>query len=332
MMHAPDYLTAAERLLQQNPLDPDGCAVIAELAQVYQLDRLADRYQRLASSKEPDILTSVDGHDDATLGCLLFLDGQLDDACSVLERAHAAKPDCPYILRSLGRCQAALGRDTLAACSFEAALKRSKHADIQDEIAIELATALFRSGDFSAANGIIPPSSFRASESHVQELASAQEKGLVMRIAELDPYLRERAEIEDWQRCDRLLREQTQFENFVAFFHAVMQKVLGEIIAETPGICRIINFGVLCGRTDYLLARTYPDIDFIGVDRSASVKKMNDEAFKATNLRFEAADIFEFLEELDSSRTLLLHSRTCECLYPQHGQEVVCQLRAAIDR
>lgn len=75
---------------------------------------------------------------------------------------------------------------------------------------------------------------------------------------------------------------------------------------------RVVNFGVSFAYLDAKLAERNPGVNFTGVDRSESVKALNEAAFsKHSNLQFFAGDIMNWIsEQEDLSSTLFLTIRT----------------------
>jgi hypothetical protein len=75
---------------------------------------------------------------------------------------------------------------------------------------------------------------------------------------------------------------------------------------------RVINFGVSYAYLDSLLAMRFPDIQFLGIDRSSVVCNLNTEDFKSPNISFLASDINNWIaSQADLSDTVFFHMRTC---------------------
>ena len=97
------------------------------------------------------------------------------------------------------------------------------------------------------------------------------------------------------------------------------EEILSHCLAHIDsGIETVINFGVFCGETDYRSAKKFPSVSFIGVDREAATKKLNDAAYTLKNLSFVQADIMNFLPVVAERKgvKLLFHARTATLLYP----------------
>lgn len=87
---------------------------------------------------------------------------------------------------------------------------------------------------------------------------------------------------------------------------AVITKLL-----ESGIIKRVVNFGVSYAHLDGELAKRFPGVQFIGIDRSQSVCALNRNEFDLPNIEFLASDIFEWIEgQTDLSDTLFFHMRT----------------------
>lgn len=95
-------------------------------------------------------------------------------------------------------------------------------------------------------------------------------------------------------------------------------KVISEVsklLTDNPSIKKVINFGVSYAHVDSELAKLFPNVSFIGIDRSKMTQKYNQESFgDIKNLSFEAGDIFEYLESSDQRDSVLFHMRTCVLL------------------
>lgn len=92
--------------------------------------------------------------------------------------------------------------------------------------------------------------------------------------------------------------------------YAHLESALAAAIVERK-VERVINFGVCFAHVDSLLAKRFPNVRFIGIDRSVAVCDLNRTEFTASNMEFVAGDIIEWIaSQQDLSRTLLFHSRT----------------------
>jgi hypothetical protein len=95
-------------------------------------------------------------------------------------------------------------------------------------------------------------------------------------------------------------------------------KVISEVtklLIDNPSIKKVINFGVSYAHVDSELAKLFPNVSFVGIDRSKMTQHYNQELFgDIKNLSFEAGDIFEYLESSDQQDSVLFHVRTCVLL------------------
>lgn len=104
-----------------------------------------------------------------------------------------------------------------------------------------------------------------------------------------------------------------QSESLELYDYAI--KEISDFIVRNKQIKRVINFGVSFGYIDSVLAKKFPDIAFVGIDRSILTKSFNEENFgDISNLSFKAQDIFEFLKTEDFNNSLLIHIRTLTVL------------------
>jgi hypothetical protein len=92
--------------------------------------------------------------------------------------------------------------------------------------------------------------------------------------------------------------------------HEHAEAILTDLISKEK-IKTLVNFGVSYAHVDSVLAGRFPDVQFIGIDRSQLTKAFNELHFShLPNLRFFAGDIFEYLEKNVCEGGVFLHSRT----------------------
>ena len=88
-------------------------------------------------------------------------------------------------------------------------------------------------------------------------------------------------------------------------------------VLERGEIQYVLNFGVGYGYVDNLLAQRYPDVQFVGIDRSTLTKRFNQDKFDhIENLEFVAGDVFEYLNGKRVSNGLLMTARTLVAMPP----------------
>ncbi len=99
------------------------------------------------------------------------------------------------------------------------------------------------------------------------------------------------------------------------FYEHVIQKI-SALLKMEPSITEVINFGVNFAYIDSVLAKRFPAVRFVGIDRSAITKAYNDHYLKLTgrdapNLEIVSHnDILKFLEDRKLAGQLFLHIRT----------------------
>ena len=88
------------------------------------------------------------------------------------------------------------------------------------------------------------------------------------------------------------------------------EKMLGKLLQEDDQIKNVLNFGVCYPHVDSILAKTFPQIGFHGIDLSECCKAVNESLFgEIDNLHFYAGNIFDLLNEDGFKGGVLFHSR-----------------------
>jgi hypothetical protein len=96
---------------------------------------------------------------------------------------------------------------------------------------------------------------------------------------------------------------------------AAIERLAEVIAARKPA--RVVNFGVSYAHVDSVLAERFPDVQFIGIDRSQAVCDLNRADFPRPNMQFIASDIEAWLDEQsDLSDCVFFHVRIA-ILLPQ---------------
>lgn len=86
---------------------------------------------------------------------------------------------------------------------------------------------------------------------------------------------------------------------------------IGAMVHQDPAITSFLNFGVSYGNADARLSNHYPNVKFIGIDRSRLTKTFNEIQFQhIPNLEFIAGDIFEYLSSRSFRDGIFFTSRT----------------------
>src|SRR5262249_2193824 len=110
----------------------------------------------------------------------------------------------------------------------------------------------------------------------------------------------------------------THFQHGLAWLRWLYEKTIDGVLTRDASIDTVIDFGVLCADPDYRLSMKYPEKQFIGVDRGEATKRLNEAAYKGTNLKFVAANIDDELPSIvKKGTTMLFHARTGTLCYPQ---------------
>lgn len=90
-----------------------------------------------------------------------------------------------------------------------------------------------------------------------------------------------------------------------------------EEILKNGEIKQVVNFGISYAYIDSLLAQKFPNVTFVGIDRSKEIKKLNEEDFPLPNMKFFAGDVMDWIKGQQSlEQTLFFSMRTC-VLLPQ---------------
>ena len=101
-------------------------------------------------------------------------------------------------------------------------------------------------------------------------------------------------------------------------------------IFQKESIPVFLNFGINLAHIDNLLAEKFPEINFIGIDRSKLTKAFNETLFPPKrNLELIAGDIFELLSTRDFNGGVFFHMRTCTFLPSGFLQELYSAVRKA---
>jgi len=102
-------------------------------------------------------------------------------------------------------------------------------------------------------------------------------------------------------------------ESLELYDHVIAE--VSKLLTSNPSIKKVINFGVSYAHVDSELAKIFPNVSFVGIDRSQLTKEFNQEFFgDIKNLSFETGDIFKYLDSTEQQDSVLLHMRTCVVL------------------
>ena len=94
------------------------------------------------------------------------------------------------------------------------------------------------------------------------------------------------------------------------FLYEEQKKVLSDTI-ERNKVERVFNFGIYFAHIDSILARKYPDVEFLGTDLSPYNRAFNESKFSdIKNLTILSDDVFDLFGKLAFKNSVFLTSRT----------------------
>lgn len=112
-------------------------------------------------------------------------------------------------------------------------------------------------------------------------------------------------------------------------YRCVLDQV-GRLIESDPAIPCMLNFGVGYGHIDSQLAKRFPRVRFLGLDRAQITKLYNDFTLSGQpNLEFVAADVFAYLASKRFDGGIFFHVRTLSLLHPSFIEKLYKAARAA---
>jgi hypothetical protein len=98
--------------------------------------------------------------------------------------------------------------------------------------------------------------------------------------------------------------------SFSKLLYERQQNIISQLLLSNE-VDKFVNFGVSFAYVDSLLAKQFPSVKFMGVDRSILTKRYNEFIFGSlANLSFEATDIRSFLAKEKAKNGLFFHART----------------------
>ncbi len=122
--------------------------------------------------------------------------------------------------------------------------------------------------------------------------------------------------------------ENSSGESAKLYEHAV--STLSGILSKDPSVKSVVNFGVSYAYVDSLLARKYPHVNFVGIDRSHFTRCLNEACFcHLSNMRFVAADIFDYLSTKTFEDGVFFHCRTLTVLPPRFIEKLYLAAKSA---
>jgi hypothetical protein len=253
-----------------------------------------------------------------------------DAAFRILDEIEAASPS-PFNAVMAARCfMRPQGRER----ELVAYLKEKARLYPGDFYVIgNLAAGLFCLGDVEAANRTLAPireawkakiaDSQQATEELVSELETAIANKIHYRKFRYDEMsYQEHLIKEHWEPyfCWMNLQPPHLMFGWLKNFY---RDALVNVVRDDPAIREVINFGVMCGQAEYEAAGMFPDVRFVGVDRQRETARLNDQAYRLPNLRFDAAEIEDTLQSMDGTLPrALFHGRTATLCYPQKMRDL----------
>lgn len=101
-------------------------------------------------------------------------------------------------------------------------------------------------------------------------------------------------------------------------------------LLKASGAKHYFNFGVCYAYTDSILAKEFPDVSFVGIERTPAGKIYNDQFFSDIgNLSIIFGDIFEHLSKTRYDGGVFFHSRTLLLLPVEFVRKLYAAVHAA---
>jgi hypothetical protein len=168
---------------------------------------------------------------------------------------------------------------------------------------------------------------YQPGEGFIKWLRDSGELDVSQDVAELKAAIAQNSLDRTADRYDRMLEEKNWHiyyyrarrpaaEDSTPYIFNEQVKYTSHVLCGDESCKKVINFGAFCGIPDARLAEMFDDVQFDGIDRSQLIQFLNQQEFKAANLRFFASDIFRYLEDDKLEGALLSHARTTMFLYP----------------
>jgi tetratricopeptide (TPR) repeat protein len=255
----------------------------------------------------------------ATASCR-FGEGKLREATAIFEQLVKIAPTQLNWL--------CLARTMLAQADDERAIAVLQQAATlfpKDQyICMELATTLYQRGDVQAANNAAGNvlSSFDEARKLIAPLQEEADRvvsqNLLERPPEIDIYTDDFVADTWWFYYRSYTTGHEYRDGNVELDTGITRETARLLSSSLEDVTTFVDFGAFCGFTIANLAKRFPKVKFIGVDRPLYAKKLNDAAFQAPNLEFVAGDILDVLRGRSDfgSRPVLFHSRTAVFCYP----------------
>lgn len=156
----------------------------------------------------------------------------------------------------------------------------------------------------------------------VQDLETSLAAGASQRTG-IDPYLDDDYVQELYANYHSLLSRPFPFEHDIALTSRMFPQLQRGLLGEKTGISDVLNLGVFCAQIEQALAKEFPKVGFVGVDRSRKVKELNERLFPLENIRYEAEEYLDYLQQTQPVQYgLLVHCQALTYLLPLQIQEI----------
>jgi tetratricopeptide (TPR) repeat protein len=266
------------------------------------------------------------------LAALYFARGEIDKATQAF-KSLAQTFSSAFNTICLARCHYALGQKEEMISALEEGHQTLPYSLV---LTLELAYSHFLTGNTLAANQYLnliksdylqDPDFFMVREQAQQltaELAEALEKKLLVRNTQTDIYNDDFTKAVWWGYWQPF-NAYNRYQNGNSWLNDLIQERLGKLLEKnTQQIQSLIDFGIMCAEPHYQLAKRFPQVQFIGVDRQQSVKEYNEQAYALPNTQFVTGDILETLPQItqNGNQTVFFHSRTTCFCYPEFVRQL----------
>ena len=115
--------------------------------------------------------------------------------------------------------------------------------------------------------------------------------------------------------------------------HALYEDIeatVARVLEQDPAVRSFVDFGVGYAHVEARLARRFPQVEFIGIDRSRLTQRFNEHHFAdLPNTRFVSGDIFDLLRERRFDGGVFFHARTLLMLPPETIDRLYDAVRGA---
>ena len=131
-----------------------------------------------------------------------------------------------------------------------------------------------------------------------------------------------------WRDHDKNCGRENTYRTVSAYTNTVMFDALEAVLAERPGITKIVNYGTLSGVREYEMAGRLAHA-FWGYDVSEEATGLNKERFVRDNLFF-SSDFESLLSDMNilPGGSIMTHCRTMDIMFPEALRNVYRRCRA----